>query len=70
LLMPFRDFDDFWLPHTLPGPAATQRYVASLTEEGTAALREHLRTTLPTETDGTINLIGRAWAVRGTKPSI
>jgi len=70
LPMPFRDFDDFWLPHTLPGPAATQRYVASLTEEGRAALREHLRTTLPTETDGTINLIGRAWAVRGTKPSI
>ena len=68
LPMRFRDFDDFWRPHTMPGPAPAQRFVAALDDGGKAALREHLRTMLPIAADGTIDLIGRAWAVRGTKP--
>jgi SAM-dependent methyltransferase len=63
----FRDFDDYWLPHTMTGPAAPQRYVAALDDDRKAALREQLRVTLPIAADGTIDLIGRAWAVRGKK---
>ena len=69
LPMRFRDFADFWQPHTMPGPAPAQRFVAALDDGGKAALREHLRTMLPSAADGTIDLIGRAWAVRGTKPT-
>lgn len=67
LPMAFRDFDDFWLPHTLIGPGLAQRYVATLPDDQKTALREHLRTTLPTAPDGTISIVGRALAVRGTK---
>jgi SAM-dependent methyltransferase len=67
LPMKFRDFDDYWLPHTMPGPTAVQRYAATLDDERKASLREQLLVTLPTAADGTIDLIGRAWAVRGTK---
>jgi hypothetical protein len=41
--------------------------VSALEDERKAALREQLRVMLPTAADGTIDLIGRAWAVRGTK---
>ncbi len=67
LPMRFRDFDDYWRPHTMTGPAAVQRYVSALDDERKTALREQLRIMLPIATDGTIDLIGRAWAVRGTK---
>jgi SAM-dependent methyltransferase len=67
LPMRFRDLDDFWRPHLLPGSAPAQRYVAALDDARRTALREQLRVMLPTATDGTIDLIGRAWAVRGTK---
>jgi len=67
LPMGFRDFDDYWLPHLLRGPAAPQRYVASLGDGQRTALREQLRATLPAAVDGSIRLVSRAWAVRGTK---
>jgi ubiquinone/menaquinone biosynthesis C-methylase UbiE len=67
LPMRFRDLDDFWRPHTMTGPAAVQRYVSALDDERRAALRERLRIMLPIAADGTIDLNGRAWAVRGTK---
>jgi SAM-dependent methyltransferase len=69
LPMVFRDFDEFWLPHTLAGAAAVQRYVSGLDDDRQAALREHLRATLPFAADGSLHLIDRAWAVRGTKPT-
>jgi SAM-dependent methyltransferase len=69
LPMTFRDFDDYWRPHTMPRPMLPQSYVVSLDDQRKAALREQLRVTLPTSVDGTINLIGRAWAVRGMKPT-
>jgi SAM-dependent methyltransferase len=60
----FRDFDDFWAPFLgRVGPAPA--YLDTLDDASRAALRERLRTTLPTQTDGTIHLIARAWAVRG-----
>ena len=60
----FRDFDDYWTPF-LSGQAPAPGYNMSLSEDRRAALREHLRATLPFEKDGTLRLIARAWAVRG-----
>jgi ubiquinone/menaquinone biosynthesis C-methylase UbiE len=62
----FRDFEDYWTPF-LGGQAPAPAYCMSLSEEGRAALRERLRASLPTEADGSIRLIARAWAVRGRK---
>jgi ubiquinone/menaquinone biosynthesis C-methylase UbiE len=61
----FRDFDDYWTP-ILAGIGPAPGYAMRLTEERRAALRERLRSTLPTEPDGSIHLVARAWAIRGT----
>jgi hypothetical protein len=61
----FRDFDDYWSPF-LGGQGPAPRYAMSLSEERRVALRERLRASLPTEPDGAIHLIARAWAVRGS----
>jgi SAM-dependent methyltransferase len=61
----FRDFDDYWLPFLgTAGPAAN--YATSLTEEHRSALRDRIRAGLPAAPDGSIPLMARAWAVRGT----
>ena len=60
----FGDFDDYWTPF-LGGVGPAPVYVAGLDEASRTAVRERLRATLPTETDGTIHLIARTWAVRG-----
>ena len=60
-------FADFWLPHTMAGAAAAQRYVSGLGDDRKAALREQLRVSLPFAADGSLHLIDRVWAVRGTK---
>ena len=62
----FHDFDDYWTPF-LGGQGPAPGYVRSLSEEQRVALRDHLRATLPTEADGSIPLIARAWAVRGVQ---
>lgn len=67
LPMVFPDFDDFWLPHELLGSSPTHRYVSGLDATRRTLIRERLRSTLPTAADGSISLIGRAWAARGTK---
>ncbi len=61
----FRDFDDFWAPF-LGGQGAAPRYAMALPEAIRADLRDHLRERLPTAADGSIPLIARAWAARGT----
>ena len=63
----FRDFDDLWSPF-LGGTGPAPGYVASLSEERRATLRERIRADLPIAADGSIPLIARAWAVRGTVP--
>jgi SAM-dependent methyltransferase len=63
----FRDFDDYWLPF-LTGQGPAGGYVASLSPERRETLRERLRTTLPINADGTIDLVAGAWATRGTTP--
>jgi SAM-dependent methyltransferase len=63
----FRNFADYWQPHLLGGSSPAQRYATSLGEEQRMALRERLREMLPIADDGSIPLLGRLWAVRGTK---
>jgi len=60
----FRDFDDYWTPF-LSGVGPAPGYVASLDADARERLRDRLVDTLPREPDGTIELIARAWAVRG-----
>lgn len=61
----FRDFDDYWAPF-LGGQGPAPGYAMSLGEPQRIALREQIRAGLPTADDGSIRLIARAWAVRGT----
>ena len=62
----FRDFDDYWQPF-LGGQGPAPGYVASLPDASRTALRDHLRSSLPTRPDGTIALTAAAWAVQGTR---
>ncbi|MEP6527923.1 MAG: methyltransferase domain-containing protein [Nocardioidaceae bacterium] len=61
----FADFDDYWSPF-LGGQGPAPGYAMSLSAESRSLLRERLRAALPTGTDGSISLVSRAWAVRGT----
>ena len=63
----FRDFDDYWSPF-LGGQGPAPSYCLSLAEDRRAQLRDHIRDRLPFTADGSINLIARAWAVRGRHP--
>jgi SAM-dependent methyltransferase len=60
----FRDFEDYWAPF-LTGVGPAPGYAVSLDPKTQAALRERLRSTLPTAADGSIDLIARAWAIQG-----
>ena len=60
----YADFDAFWTPF-LSGVGAAPHYLVGLDAAAQAAIRERLRATLPTEPDGSIHLVARAWAVRG-----
>jgi SAM-dependent methyltransferase len=62
----FRDFDDYWTPF-LGGQGPAPGYVATLSAERQAALRDHLRADLSAAADGSIPLTARAWAVRGER---
>ncbi len=63
----FRNFDDYWTPF-LGGQAPAPGYAMSLSEERRGALRDRIRAKLPITSDGSIDLIARAWAVRGRAP--
>jgi SAM-dependent methyltransferase len=62
----FRDFEEYWSPF-LGGQAPAPGYAMSLSEERRAALRERIRTSLPTNSRGEHHLVARAWAVRGVR---
>jgi SAM-dependent methyltransferase len=62
----FRDFDDYWSPF-LGGQGPAPSYAMSLSEERRAVLRARIRAGLPMATAGSIELIARAWAVRGVR---
>lgn len=61
----FADFDDYWSPF-LRGQGPAGGYCISLSENDRERLRKRLENALPFNADGTIGLIARAWAVRGT----
>ncbi|WP_219732631.1 class I SAM-dependent methyltransferase [Leifsonia shinshuensis] len=63
----FADFEDYWTPF-LGGQGPAPAYTMSLEPEAREALRARLEETLPREADGSIALLARAWAVRGTRP--
>lgn len=60
----FLDFDDYWQPF-LGGQGPAPGYVASLGEDERERLRRTLQARLPVGDDGSIDLVARAWAVRG-----
>jgi len=61
----FADFDDYWSPF-LRGQGPAGVYCVSLSEQDRERLRARLTTALPVHADGTIRLMARAWAVKGT----
>lgn len=63
----FADFDDYWRPF-LGGKAPAPAYAMSLSEERRGELRERIRARLPAQADGSIRLMARAWAVKGSAP--
>jgi SAM-dependent methyltransferase len=61
----FRDFDDYWQPFLgKVGPAPG--YVLSLDPFERQKLEDKLRMLLPMDENGSISLMARAWAVKGT----
>lgn len=62
----FQNFDDYWTPF-LGGQGSAPTYVASLSDDRRDALRDLLKSRLPTAPDGSIPLVARTWAVRGTR---
>ena len=60
----FHDFDDYWRPF-LGGQGPAPRYNMSLSEDARARLRELLRERLPIQSDSSIRLRARTWAIRG-----
>ena len=64
--MHFQDFDDYWNPF-LGGQGSAPSYVKTLSEENRTALRDYIHAHLPIADDGSIDLIARAWAVRGIR---
>lgn len=63
----FRTFDDYWTPF-LGGQGPAPGYCARLAPDRREALRLRLHAALPVQPDGSIHLIARAFAVRGTVP--
>jgi hypothetical protein len=61
----FASFEDYWRSF-LGGTGPAPTYVASLDDEHRTKLARTLEHALPRESDGTIALAARAWAVRGT----
>jgi SAM-dependent methyltransferase len=65
LLATFVDFEDYWQPF-LGGQGPAPAYVMSLGGDLRPRLRDRLLEHLPIRQDGSIPLLARAWAVRGT----
>jgi SAM-dependent methyltransferase len=61
----FTSFDDYWRPF-LGGQGPAPAYAMSLDEGARTRLRDRLRERIPRKPDGSIALVARAWAVRGT----
>jgi hypothetical protein len=60
----FEDFNSYWTPFE-GGQGPAPAYAMSLSETQRARLRHAIRARLPMQSDGSIRLRARAWAVRG-----
>jgi len=60
----FRDFDDYWKPF-LGGQGPAPSFLLSLDEAEQYRLRSALKARLPTQPDGSISMVARAWAAKG-----
>lgn len=60
----FKNFDDYWNPF-LGGQGPAPSYLASLNRELQKTLKNNLKEKLKFESNGSINLLGRAIAIRG-----
>jgi SAM-dependent methyltransferase len=63
----FTSFDDYWEPFRT-GQGSAPNYLASRDQQIQAAIRERLKSALPTNTQGAIELPARAWAIRARRP--
>lgn len=61
----FPNFDDYWSPF-LGGQGTVGSYAMSLSEEARHELRAAIRARMPVEADGSIRMLIRAWAVKGS----
>jgi SAM-dependent methyltransferase len=61
----FQNFDDYWQPF-LGNVGPAPNYTMSLNQENRQKLEDKLRKSLPIDDNGSISLIARAWAVKGT----
>jgi SAM-dependent methyltransferase len=62
----FASFNDYWEP-LLTGQGSAPNYLASRNQGIQNAIRERLRTSLPHNAQGAIELPARAWAIRGRR---
>ena len=63
----FETFSDYWRPF-LAGTGPAPSYAMSLSERRRSELRRRLERRLTPGPEGIIDLVARAWAVRGTAP--
>jgi hypothetical protein len=63
----FRDFDEYWDVQTLPF-SPPGKSVARLDDAQRARLRDHMRETLPTASDGSITYSATALAGKAQRP--
>lgn len=61
----FKNFDDYWQPF-LGRVGAAPGYVMSLNQKSRQKLEDKLRNSLPIDKNGSISIVARAWAVKGT----
>jgi SAM-dependent methyltransferase len=61
----FKNFDDYWQPF-LGNVGPAPNYTMSLNQKDRQKLEVKLRKSLPTDDNGSISLIARAWAAKGT----
>ena len=63
---PFASLDEYWGPF-LGGNGPAPAYAMSLGDADRTRLRDLIRAKLPIKSDGSIDLVARAWAVRANK---
>jgi SAM-dependent methyltransferase len=61
----FADFGDLWMPF-LGGQGSAPSYLATLDDERRDTVRDAVRARVSPAADGSIALVARAWAARGT----